>query len=266
MPSSLMVWPFVLGAIAAVMSLAVTASLGFFAGRRVRVPAPQDAVLGPAGTLFAFLYYAVPNASVSPRQREESLPPGLCRHAKGFRGNISVVLPVSKIFTALLRPFRFFWSGSNCPGRSSCWGLIAWPTFRQAARWNISTLEVCSLTSMARYSRISKLPVSENDQFLIAVGHCTDRDDQRREWAQGREFGQQQRFALALAVAIVGAAIWARIPRGDSTCRTNFDVGRIFGRSPSGRCRCARTVVGVDMALVRVLGNRRRLAGARSDR
>lgn len=60
------VWPFVLGAVAGVMSYAVTTSLGFFDEplwiRRMVLKAMATILLG---LFFSFLYYAVPNATVS---------------------------------------------------------------------------------------------------------------------------------------------------------------------------------------------------------
>jgi len=62
------VWPFVLGAVAAAISFAVSTSLGFFDEplwiRRVLLKAVSLLLLG---LFFSFLYYAVPNASVSRR-------------------------------------------------------------------------------------------------------------------------------------------------------------------------------------------------------
>ena len=62
------VWPFILGAVAGVISFAVTTSLGLFddsAGiRRVALKAVAMLMLG---LFFSFLYYAVPNAQVSRR-------------------------------------------------------------------------------------------------------------------------------------------------------------------------------------------------------
>lgn len=62
------VWPFVLGAVAGVMSFAVTASLGFFDEpmwfRRFALKVVATVLLG---LFFSFLYYAVPNAEVSRR-------------------------------------------------------------------------------------------------------------------------------------------------------------------------------------------------------
>jgi membrane protein len=62
------VWPFVLGAIAVVMSYAVTTSLGLFDEpvwiRRMMLKAVSMTLLG---LFFSFLYYAVPNAAVPRR-------------------------------------------------------------------------------------------------------------------------------------------------------------------------------------------------------
>jgi len=62
------VWPFVLGAVAGVISFAVTTSLGLFDEpawfRRVALKAVAMLMLG---LFFSFLYYAVPNAQVSRR-------------------------------------------------------------------------------------------------------------------------------------------------------------------------------------------------------
>lgn len=62
------VWPFVLGAVAGVMTFAVTTSLGFFDEpawiRRIILKGVAMILLG---MFFAFLYYAVPNAEVSRR-------------------------------------------------------------------------------------------------------------------------------------------------------------------------------------------------------
>lgn len=62
------VWPFVLGAVAAAVSFAISTSLGFFDEpvwiRRVIVKTGAAVVLG---LFFSFLYYAVPNAPVSRR-------------------------------------------------------------------------------------------------------------------------------------------------------------------------------------------------------
>lgn len=64
----MMVWPFVLGAVAGVMSLAVTTSLGLFDEplwfRRLALKVLAMLLLG---LFFSFLYYAVPNAEVSKR-------------------------------------------------------------------------------------------------------------------------------------------------------------------------------------------------------
>jgi membrane protein len=62
------VWPFMLGAVAGVMSFAVTTSLGWFDEpvwfRRFALKAVAVVLLG---LFFSFLYYAVPNAQVSRR-------------------------------------------------------------------------------------------------------------------------------------------------------------------------------------------------------
>jgi membrane protein len=62
------VWPFLLGAVAGVMSFAVTTSLGLFDEpawiRRFALKAVAMLMLG---LFFSFLYYAVPNAQVSRR-------------------------------------------------------------------------------------------------------------------------------------------------------------------------------------------------------
>lgn len=62
------VWPFILAAVAAAMSLAVTTSLGLFDEplwiRRFLLKTVSVILLG---LFFSFLYYAVPNASVSRR-------------------------------------------------------------------------------------------------------------------------------------------------------------------------------------------------------
>jgi len=62
------VWPFLLGAIALAISLAVTVSLGIFAwptwSHLLLAKGPSVLLLG---LFFAFLYYAVPNAPVSKR-------------------------------------------------------------------------------------------------------------------------------------------------------------------------------------------------------
>lgn len=64
----MMVWPFVLGAVAGVMSFAVTTSLGWFDEplwfRRLALKVLAMLLLG---LFFSFLYYAVPNAEVSKR-------------------------------------------------------------------------------------------------------------------------------------------------------------------------------------------------------
>ncbi|MGA8879700.1 MAG: YhjD/YihY/BrkB family envelope integrity protein, partial [Azonexus sp.] len=65
---AMLVWPFVLAAVAAAISFAVTTSLGFIEEtewiRRVAFKAMSVLVLG---LFFSFLYYAVPNAPVSRR-------------------------------------------------------------------------------------------------------------------------------------------------------------------------------------------------------
>jgi membrane protein len=62
------VWPFILGAVAGVISFAVTTSLGLFDEpawfRRVALKVVATLMLG---LFFSFLYYAVPNAKVSRR-------------------------------------------------------------------------------------------------------------------------------------------------------------------------------------------------------
>ena len=64
----MMIWPFALGAVAGVMSFAVTASLGWFDEplwfRRLALKVLAMLLLG---LFFSFLYYAVPNADVSKR-------------------------------------------------------------------------------------------------------------------------------------------------------------------------------------------------------
>lgn len=64
----MMVWPFVLGAVAGVMSFAITTSLGWFDEplwfRRLALKVLAMLLLG---LFFSFLYYAVPNAEVSKR-------------------------------------------------------------------------------------------------------------------------------------------------------------------------------------------------------
>jgi len=65
---AMVVWPFILGALAAAMSLAVSASLGVFdepAWFRQGVLKAVSMVL--LALFFSFLYYAVPNAEVSRR-------------------------------------------------------------------------------------------------------------------------------------------------------------------------------------------------------
>ena len=63
---AMLVWPFVLAAVATAISFAVTASLGFIEEaawlRRLSFKAVSLLVFG---LFFAFLYYAVPNAPVS---------------------------------------------------------------------------------------------------------------------------------------------------------------------------------------------------------
>jgi len=65
---AMLVWPFVLAAVAAAISFAVTASLGFIEEtewiRRMTFKSMSVLVLG---LFFSFLYYAVPNAPVSGR-------------------------------------------------------------------------------------------------------------------------------------------------------------------------------------------------------
>ncbi|HLO64984.1 MAG TPA: YhjD/YihY/BrkB family envelope integrity protein, partial [Azonexus sp.] len=65
---AMMVWPFVLGAVAGVMSFAVTTSLGLFDEplwfRRIALKVVAMLLLG---LFFSFLYYAVPNAEVTKR-------------------------------------------------------------------------------------------------------------------------------------------------------------------------------------------------------
>ncbi|MBF1165461.1 MAG: YihY family inner membrane protein [Dechloromonas agitata] len=65
---AMMVWPFLLGAVAGVMSFAVTTSLGLFDEplwfRRLALKGMAMLLLG---LFFSFLYYAVPNAEVSKR-------------------------------------------------------------------------------------------------------------------------------------------------------------------------------------------------------
>ncbi|MGB8053293.1 MAG: YihY family inner membrane protein [Azonexus sp.] len=65
---AMLVWPFVLAAVAAAISFAVTTSLGFIEEtewiRRVTFKAMSVLVFG---LFFSFLYYAVPNAPVSRR-------------------------------------------------------------------------------------------------------------------------------------------------------------------------------------------------------
>ncbi len=65
---AMLVWPFILAAVAAAISFAVTTSLGFIQeaewARRVSFKAISLIVLG---LFFSFLYYAVPNAPVARR-------------------------------------------------------------------------------------------------------------------------------------------------------------------------------------------------------
>lgn len=62
------VWPFVLGALAAVISYAVTVSLGFIdEAAWIRPLALKAVSMLLLGLFFAFLYYAVPNAGVKRR-------------------------------------------------------------------------------------------------------------------------------------------------------------------------------------------------------
>jgi membrane protein len=65
---AMLVWPFILAAVAAAISFAVTTSLGFIEEtewiRRVMLKTISVLVLG---LFFSFLYYAVPNAPVSRR-------------------------------------------------------------------------------------------------------------------------------------------------------------------------------------------------------
>ncbi len=65
---AMIVWPFILGAVAGVVSFAVSASLGLFGEplwiRRLALKAAAMLLLG---LFFSFLYYAVPNAPVSRR-------------------------------------------------------------------------------------------------------------------------------------------------------------------------------------------------------
>lgn len=64
----MMVWPFVLGAVAGVMSFAVTTSLGLFdESLWVRRMALKGVAMLLLGLFFSFLYYAVPNAQVPRR-------------------------------------------------------------------------------------------------------------------------------------------------------------------------------------------------------
>jgi len=65
---AIMVWPFVLAAVAAAISFAVTASLGFVEeGIWVRRIALKLISITVLGLFFSFLYYAVPNAPVARR-------------------------------------------------------------------------------------------------------------------------------------------------------------------------------------------------------
>lgn len=65
---AMVVWPFVLGAVAAVMSLAVSASLGWFDEPAwFRQGALKIVSVILLALFFSFLYYAVPNAEVSRR-------------------------------------------------------------------------------------------------------------------------------------------------------------------------------------------------------
>ena len=62
------VWPFLLGAVAGVISLAVSVSLGWFDEPEwIRRVVLKAVALGLLGVFFGFLYYAVPNAPVSRR-------------------------------------------------------------------------------------------------------------------------------------------------------------------------------------------------------
>lgn len=64
----MMVWPFMLGALAGVMSFAVTVSLGLFDEPLwFRQLALKSLAMLLLGLFFSFLYYAVPNADVSKR-------------------------------------------------------------------------------------------------------------------------------------------------------------------------------------------------------
>lgn len=64
----MMVWPFVLGAVAGVVSFAVTTSLGLFDEPLwIRRMALKVVAMLLLGVFFSFLYYAVPNADVSRR-------------------------------------------------------------------------------------------------------------------------------------------------------------------------------------------------------
>lgn len=62
------VWPFVLGAVTAAMSFAISTSLGFFNEPGwVRQGLLKAVSISMLGLFFTFLYYAVPNAKVSGR-------------------------------------------------------------------------------------------------------------------------------------------------------------------------------------------------------
>jgi membrane protein len=64
----MMVWPFVLGAVAGVVSVAVTTSLGLFDEPLwIRRMALKMVAMLLLGVFFSFLYFAVPNAEVSRR-------------------------------------------------------------------------------------------------------------------------------------------------------------------------------------------------------
>lgn len=64
--AAMLLWPFVMGGLAALMSYAVTTSLGFFSEppwvRKMLLKTVSVIVLG---VFFTFLYYSVPNAKVS---------------------------------------------------------------------------------------------------------------------------------------------------------------------------------------------------------
>jgi len=65
---AMLVWPFLLAAVAAVMSFAVSTSLGFIdEARWVREALLKGISLTVLGLFFSFLYYAVPNAPVRGR-------------------------------------------------------------------------------------------------------------------------------------------------------------------------------------------------------